>query len=230
MAFWALKRENKPITGGTARIESDGKVSLELWAVNTSLTEVKADVVLRAWTVRSGAPVLSKIIHRDFTLLANQSMELGVVDIDKLSIPSAEGYKDIAFALDLLATDASILHDGVLQKLAHGATLSQSINFHEPLKEVAFTPPTSFAVKLVHRKGQVMLRLETSAVLKGVYLETDDVDTFRPEDNGFDMLPHEPVIIAVDGLHKGEEGRLRITWLNGEWQGRTNITHLKSSL
>ncbi|KAK4498081.1 hypothetical protein PRZ48_010737 [Zasmidium cellare] len=222
MSFWAMKRENKPVTAGLQRVNNHGNTHLEVWAVNTMLQDITVDVKVRAWNVAGGKAIWSHKLHESLKLPSNQSLELGVVDPNVVGIKSSQGYKDIVFAVDL----AEKIHAGE-------KSLDHSINFHEPLKEVPFVRPTELIVKVVSAQGQSFVEMKSPCALKGVLLEVtgpDSVaDEVKWEDNGFDVLPDEAVRVKVTGLRSGDEDKLKVSWLGGEWQ-TPESTPIKPSL
>lgn len=71
MAYWAIKRESKPLTTGIKR-NSD---RFEGWAVNLTLENKIVDVGIEAWDVRTSEVLYDQILLRDFTLPPNRSTE-----------------------------------------------------------------------------------------------------------------------------------------------------------
>lgn len=221
MGFWAMKRENKPMTAGLQRVNNHGNIYLEVWAVNTSLEEANVSVLVRAWNVAGGKEVWSHTLHESLVLPKNRSRELGVIDTNLVGLKSHQGFKDIVFAVDIIRT-----HDASNRT----RIIDQSINFHEPLKEVPFSSPSKIQVKLVAQNGSVFIELRSSCALKGVLLEVTDADSdVTWDDNGFDMLPDELRRVKVKGMQTGEEKRLKIVWLGGEWQG-DEVSPIRPSL
>lgn len=213
MGFWAMKRENKPVTAGLQRIDHHGVTLLEAWAVNTSLDDVTVDVTIRAWHVAGGKELWRCVLYEGLVLRNNRSTELGIVDPNMVGVKSRQRYKDIVFAVDLIAV-------GTNKAARCDTTLDRNINFHEPLKEVPFARPSTFNAKLALHKDQIVIALSSSCALKGVLMEATASDPRADEitwdDNGFDMLPDQQVRVKVSGLQLGEEHRLNISWLGDE--------------
>ena len=217
LGYYAVKRELAPITVGTKRVESSAtvvspsssavklKCSIEIWASNLSLQDRKVMVKVMMWDIPSGAQCgYSDVIWEPFDLLSNRSTEISSVVLESYD-PKAEGVHDphqVVAAVDLIDSET-------------GQPIARAINWPEPLKYVRFQQPRELTVKIV--EGAVVVRAEVP--VKGIMLDVPDVEGRERvawDDNGFDVVPHEPVRVGVKGLAVGEEERIEVRYMGSE--------------
>jgi beta-mannosidase len=227
MAFYAVKRENKPITTGLAR-NSEGEVFLiEAWACNMTLKGVRARVQIKAWDVRSGRIVWDHTLHTDVHLKANQSTELGKIDLTTVQLGTngqslRDHAKDLAFAIYLLSNESP--NGGRIPQ--SGRLLARHVNFHEPLKEVPFqASEDDLVVNFSSEGGKSFVELRAKVPLKGVFLEFAENKGVLWDDSGVDLVPDEVVRIGVAGIKPNSEQILIIKWL-GQKSWQTQVSQI----
>jgi beta-mannosidase len=145
MGYWAVKRENRPLTVGLKRVKVADKANgctaaralmMEAWATNFTLQQKVLDVTARAWDVGTGKQVWEGFLCRAAVLKANQSTELGGFSIPSVSDDGRSVV--VAIYLSSPAPSADGLH-----------VLARHVNFHEPLKEVPLQPePAGLEIKI----------------------------------------------------------------------------------
>ncbi|KAH6716657.1 hypothetical protein BKA61DRAFT_718110 [Leptodontidium sp. MPI-SDFR-AT-0119] len=193
MAYWAIKRESKPLTTGIKR-NSD---RFEGWAVNLTLENKIVDVGIKAWDVRTSEVLYDQILLRDFTLPPNRSTEFPDFWVQKLG------------ELQSAIVVASYLKE-------KSTVVARHVNFHEPLTEVPFPVSNGLTTRFVREKSRVWLELTANFPVKGVLAEMtgEPADDVFLDDNGVDLVPGEAVKLRVTGLSVGEEGKLRVRCLD----------------
>lgn len=222
MAFYAVKRENKPITAGLVRNAEQGLHLLEAWASNLTLKDVRVQVQIKAWSASSGCIVLDHNLHTDILLPANQSTELGKVDLDSVQLDPHEGspsalYSDLVFAI-YLSSIGSFPATGTESQPSR--TIARHVDFHQPLKETPLHGQADdLRVKVVAEGSELFVELRTSVPMKGVYLEAPDAKGLRWDDNGADLVPDEVVKLGLSGVAQTAVKKLVVTWLHERgWQ------------
>ncbi|KAJ9607127.1 hypothetical protein H2200_008199 [Cladophialophora chaetospira] len=233
MAYWAVKRECAPINAGIARIkDADRTVALDLWAVNMTLKDVHADVAIQAWDVVTGKLIFQRIVHVHCLLKRNQSTELARMDLDAL-VPAIftpaqkdSGYRDIVFAAQIIGVWSGTEAAGVDATPKSAPALAQSINFHEPLREVPFRKRSvDLELKIVTRGEQIVVEVKTHVHIKGLLAQVKDDPDATWDDNGIDLVPGQVTQMKYIGssLKVGQEHRLQAQWLGGIWGGHEII-------
>ena len=219
MAYWAVKRENQPLTAGISRVQSGESTTLEIWGSNLTLEVAKVKVQVKAWDVTSGKEVWSFILHEEFQLLKNRSTELGTIDLATAGLDakkSGDNYRNLVFAVYLLSpySAAALSQGSDNAKLVY---LAHHINFHEPLHEVPLqSTPDGVIFKIVAQAGKIYVQLQASWPMKGALVEAvGDID-IKWDDNGTDLVPGQPTFLGVSGLKVGDENVLKVKWLGGE--------------
>lgn len=208
LAYFAIKRELKPIIIGmkqTTRSSPADEVhhhsetvthEIEIWASNLSLKERKGFLKVSSYDIITGKlkGMNDWPIH---TLPPNRSTELATWTT---SIKNKdEHYRTV--------TEAYFHEAGLGQQLA------SSTSWPEPLKYVPFQQPRNLQIEVLD--GGFVIRSEVP--VKGVMLELeDDTDAVKWDDNGFDLMPNDPVIVRAHGLKKSDAGRIRIRYLGSE--------------
>lgn len=197
IAYWAVKRDSASQTVGLQRT---GEGTIDAWAVNCALVARAVDLVLRIWDVRDGTELLQKVIYQDFILVANQSTELTT-----FKLPEALQSPNVAVAAYLLDSESKTI-------------TARHVNFHEPLKEVAFRHPKNFSCKVCGiNGGSTWIELSAEVPVKGVLVDMvggadDDVPL---EDNGVDLVPGETLRLNIADMQKGNHASLAVRWLGG---------------
>ncbi len=219
MAYWALKRENQPITAGLARKYNGDSLELEAWACNMTMRQLFVTYRIQAWHVRTGKNIWSHTVSAKVTLESNRSTELGKLQLssgfrDELPVK----WNEVTFSIQLFSTSESAIGD-----ISPGQTqIARSINFHEPLKEVPLSNSEgNITIKAVEGQNSVF---ELSAIVptKGIYLDFEDEDKIEWDDNGLDLVPGESVKVHVSGRKEDHGGKLRVYWL-GETGWKSEI-------
>lgn len=223
MAFWAVKRECAPLTAGLARVlkEDGGRtIALDAWAVNMTMSDINVGVSIHAWEVSTGRAVFQKTLHTAFVLKKNQSTELGRLDLDALlpavlSTPhNDEGYKDVVFAIRLTEMRSS------------ATVFAQSVNFHEPLREVPFAARSqNLQLGIVNVDGEIFVTVAANMPIKGLLVQVRDDPDAMWDENGLDLVPGQVARMRYLGkkLEVGQEDRLEARWLGGEWKAQGNV-------
>jgi beta-mannosidase len=225
MAYWAVKRECAAITAGVARVkDGDRTVALDVWAVNMTLADVKVDVSVHAWDVVTGRVILDKKIHSAHVLTKNQSTELGLLELDA-HVPADlhlnyrdSGYRDVVFTARLVeaASASSVAGD----ETSADDVLAQTVNFHEPLREVSFQARSAdLKLKIVKHAGSTVVEASTDVPIKGLLVQVKNDADAKWDDNGVDLVPGQVARLKYTGtgLEMGQEDRLQARWLGGEW-------------
>lgn len=226
MAYWAVKRECAPLTAGLARVKKEGgpTTHLDAWAVNMTLADVEVDVTIQAWNVSSGRSIWSQSLCERVSLKGNQATELGSLNLDEVgssflsTLDRESGYRNIVFALRMVKSSTTT---------QPAVVVAQTVNFHEPLHEVAFqTKQANLSFRIVKQGvDRTVVRVTANLSVKGLFVEVEDDPDAQWTDNGLDLVPGQIVdlIYTGKGLEVGQESRLKATWLGGEWSGRGNL-------
>ncbi|KIW09920.1 hypothetical protein PV08_11696 [Exophiala spinifera] len=221
MAYWAMKRECAFVTGGLSRItKNGGALALDYWAVNMTQNEVKASVTIRAWLVGTGEQVLEQQLHDSVSLQPNRSVDLGILGVDDLKLPTIQQYRDIVFALVVELTET----EENLPKTV------QAVNFHDPLREVPFPSYNAKVdVAISQSAAGISVRARATVPMKGLLFEVDGDPNAKWDDNGIDLIPGQIAELRYlgQGLRPGQESRLRARWLGGSLD---QLSHLRPSL
>lgn len=231
MAYWAVKRENRPITAGLVRVKHGASTSVEAWAVNMTSRDVVVDVQIKAWNVETGESMWDHTMHQNFCLRENRSTELGSLDLNTTHFSSSSWntdheYRHIALAIYILsaANSASASTKEAGWDLESKPIIAHHINFHEPLFKVPLRQQAdSFRARIVSDSIKTWVELNTAVPMKGVLVETVDNADVHWDDNGVDLIPGQITKLGVSGLRVGDENRLKFMWLGGEWS--TTSTH-----
>ena len=78
MSFWAVKRENRPITAGLARKTGDRSFLLDAWATNMTLKGLHVSMHVNAWDVGTGQRHLDHSLHTRTYLAAKDILHCSV--------------------------------------------------------------------------------------------------------------------------------------------------------
>ncbi|KAK2807941.1 hypothetical protein FQN50_005183 [Emmonsiellopsis sp. PD_5] len=223
MAFWGVKRENRPITAGLARNAGDQSFLLDAWASNMTLKSLRVSVLIKGWDVRTGGEALDHTLHREAYLAANQTTELGKLNLAEVKPRGEcdEKYRNLVFAVYLLPVTSHGLQS------PPAAPIARHVNFYEPLKEIPFqSQPDEVAVKISSNGDRSFVELLARVPVKGVMLEfTGDADA-EWDDNGVDLVPDE--IMKIGFASPKGRADLTVNWLGKDglqsktvWLGET---------
>lgn len=205
-AYYAIKRELAPITIGLKRtvhttpadkytrvyIKTVHKI--ELWATNLSLEKRTVAVHIKAWDIITGQETYSHTLPSAFVLAPNRSVE-----ITELEVPVQTPHTD----QELRTVVAAYL-------IENNAQIARYVNWPDPLKYVHLQKPKHLELKLSADARTVEVSAEVP--VKGVALETEDEGVVWA-DNCVDVVPGEVVRVGVEGLGRGEEGKIGVRYL-----------------
>lgn len=78
----------------------------------------------------------------------------------------------------------------------------------------AYVQATEDRAKLVYEglKEPEAIRLSADVCIKGLQIEFEEGRWVELEDNGFDLLPGEEIIVGAKGLMHGDEKRIKLTY------------------
>ncbi|KAL2862520.1 beta-mannosidase [Aspergillus lucknowensis] len=217
MAYWAVKRENQPITAGLARTVKEGVLELEVWACNMTLHSIQVTYRVQAWNARTAQRVWSHFVSAKNDLTSNRSTELGKVQLNAAPGGGESTWSELVFAVHLFSADESGGHQGLDDRV-----VARSVNFHEPLKEVPFgTQDNRVTVRLVQQASGSLLELSSPVPTKGVYLDFETGSAVAWDDNGVDLVPGEVHRLHMEGFKSDAHKSVRVYWL-GEagWQSQ----------
>jgi beta-mannosidase len=213
MAWYAIKRELRPITFGISRTvefkesillqespssdKSDEERMKERKQIHSTPRAYGENIV--TWNIWG---VNSDLKTRDIPLkircfeISTGSM---VFESDKMTarllpIQSTE----ISKMADITEDDPSNLVVSVEYQISPGETLRSSADWPQPLKYVDFS-----GRKFTCSVENEIIRVEVDKPVKGVILdvEGDDDSELEWSDNGFDVMPGEVVNITAKGLN-----------------------------
>ncbi|KAJ5126488.1 glycoside hydrolase superfamily [Penicillium atrosanguineum] len=220
MAYWAIKRENRPITVSLARMVNNDLLELEAWACNMTLHSVPVSYRIQAWDVRTGRHVWSHIVSVKTDLAPNRSTELGRIQFGSVLIDEGETkWSHLVFTIHLLSSPENLLR---ASPVVEEETIAHHTSFHEPLKEIPFgTQEDRVSVMLVQHESTSIIELRTTVPTKGVYLDFEYEQSAEWDDNGVDLMPGEVFRLRVTGLEDKNEHILRVYWLGEDgWQSQ----------
>jgi len=201
-AFYITKRALAPVVIGMERTVTKQppyivsgylpeKHSLDVWAVNGLLKDLKVTLKLSAYSIDTGKPVHLPTEHEELTLKPNQTTE-----ITSLSIPDPENTVVV----------------GYLDEPETGKRLARWVSWPEPLKFVQFAPELKVTSTV---KGDTVV-LSANAPAKGVVVSVpiDQGDDAVFDDNFIDLVPGEEIEVGVKGL----KGRSVQTRFLNDWE------------
>ena len=196
-AYYTVKREMAPISLGVTRkthlkpkdkytkAHIEKTYEIQIWGSNLTLEEIVADVIVKAFDVKTGEETYSKTVHSAFSLPPNASTE-----ITAFEVPVKEANKDLENSTVVAA-----------YLVSNGKQIARYINWPEPLKYVHLQQPKQLKVELADGGQSVDISAEVPIKGVAVYCESDEV-VF--EDNLVDIVPGETVTIGVKGAKGGE--------------------------
>ena len=211
LSYYALKRELAAITVSMKRSiispspavqsgkepSSDGPIeTIELWASNLFQTTLAADVVVRAWDIRSG-----KSIHATMDMPACSPVTLPPyrsTELAKFRVPVLDHHHhDHQQQAPATVVVAYLFKRGEKKAKKITTTMARGVNWPEPLKHVHFTRPEHFQLALSEDKKTISMSAEVP--MKGVVIKTEPQEILLT-DNGFDVVPDEVFSVEVRGL------------------------------
>jgi beta-mannosidase len=192
MAFYAIARELRDVTFGISRTgckSGQNAANLDVWGVNSTLSNLEVDLKLQLFSIQSGKILLEKQLEHK--LLPNQATEVlkefDISDLDTSDVVASVVYK----------------HPITREMLRSSADWPQPRKYiHFPNRHVEFS---------VHG-DEVHVRAELPT--KGVILdiEGDDDEGILWSDNGFDIMSSETVVVHAKGI----SGRkVLLSWYGG---------------
>lgn len=160
------------------------KGSVDVWAVNGTLSPLKAKLSLSAFNIQSGARVaLDGLMEQHLVLAPNRTTEIA-----SITIPSPDN-----------TVVAAYLHDA-----ATSALLARWVSWPEPLRYLHFSADLQINTLIAESGNKVLLSANRPA--KGVVVsvpmadESEEGEDVLFEDNFVDLVPGETVEIGGQGL------------------------------
>lgn len=188
-SFYITKRALAPVVVGMERLVTKDppyivmsylpeKASLDLWAVNSTLEDLKATLKLSAFDIESGKEIALSEKDMQLSLKPNQTTE-----VSKVAIPKAETTVIVAY----------------LDDTKTGERLARWVSWPEPMKFVRFAPDLKVETRL---EGE-SVTLKSNAPAKGVVLSVpvEQGDDAIWDDNFVDLVPGEEIKIGVKRLN-----------------------------
>ncbi|KAK2770492.1 hypothetical protein FQN53_005503 [Emmonsiellopsis sp. PD_33] len=219
-----VKRENRPITAGLARNAGDQPFLLDAWASNMTLKSLRVSVQIKGLDVRTGGEVLDHTLHRDAYLAANQTTELGKLNLKEVRPGGKcnEQYRNLVFTIYLLPITSHSFQS------PPAAPIARHVNFYKSLKDIPFqSHPDEAAVKISSNGDRSFVELLARVPVKGVMLEFTGGADAKWDDNGVDLVPNK-IIGFASPKEKLGRADLTVNWLgkNGlhsktVWLGET---------
>ena len=230
LAYYAIKRELKPITIGLKRtVHTTAKdkytraytktvYKIQMWACNLSLENQTAYMSVISHNLITGKSSSLSPQKQKIDLPPNRSTE-----IDDFEIPTLEDYrsKPTSKALPFNSAEeeqqqtviAAYIHD------LNENLLARAVNWPEPLKHAHLLKPQALNFALFPNPLAVVVSADVP--VKSLCLEVEAssgskeavAESVTFEDNGVDLMPGESIRIGVRGLKIGDEGRLRVRYL-----------------
>ncbi|KIW97477.1 uncharacterized protein Z519_01061 [Cladophialophora bantiana CBS 173.52] len=233
-SFYAIKRSLKPLAVGVSRpfhewtsghVDPTGAIrenKFDLWVCSSRIGEdVKAEVVVRAISIKTGRDVVDPIRKDAVTIQANGTTE--ILQGGEISLASASATRDpdptTGMSLfDLRAWDPYVIHASLL---VDGRVVSTDTGWPQPIKYLDFAAPRDVKVQLSTAEGKdrgvttATVTVSAEKPVHGfVFREGRDGATFS--DNGFDVVPGEDVVVEVVGGGTSPEKTLRWTYIGAE--------------
>ncbi|EGE00669.1 beta-mannosidase [Trichophyton tonsurans CBS 112818] len=179
-----------------ATLDGPGSASftVEIWVTNLTLQPCTGKVQLRAWDIVSGQQTHLEDIKEESAFPANQTMELGKVEIQEAVRGSGKPSQTVVAAY-LIQDDRQV---------------ARFVNWPEPLKYIDFQVPRTPMIALSEDKRLIRLSAEVPVKGLAVFSNSDDV-VF--DDNCVDLVPGETVSIGIHGLKSGSVGDLTLRYL-----------------
>lgn len=185
-AYYAMARVLAPISVGVRRKHHDWSVTharepktqeWQLWAVNSRLESVTADVEVRFVSVKTGKDIKEKIVKKGIKLTANGTTEISTGHVD-----------NIAEEAHILA--ARIWVDDKL--------VARDTDWPQPLKYLPF-PKRNVSVEI---KGSEM-HVSVERPVKCLVFE--EREGCHLSDSAIDLVPGDDQVVRVRGLKSGDK-------------------------
>ncbi|KIY03430.1 uncharacterized protein Z520_00121 [Fonsecaea multimorphosa CBS 102226] len=225
-AFYAIKRSLKPLAVGVSRpfhewtsghmdpTAAIRETKFDLWVCSSHTNEdvvVKATVVVRAISIKTGRDVVDPIRKHDVTVQANGTTEIfrgSELPITTTTTTTTAG----SSCIDTRTWDPYVIHAALL---VDGRVVSTDTAWPHPIKYLDFSAPRDVKVDFKPSPAQndkhgVITVTATKPVHGFVFQEEKGGLTFS--DNGFDVVPGEDVVVHVVGGSLKEE-ELRWTYI-----------------
>ena len=235
LAYYAIKRELKPITIGLKRtVHTTAKdkytraytktvYRIQMWVCNLSTENTTAYMSVISHNLITGKSHSGEKYKID--LPANRSTE-----IDDFPVPSLEAFTSETPTFNSAEEEqqqtiiAAYIHN------VDGNLIARAVNWPEPLKHARLSKPKALKLALCSNSQEsprddtrapqypLVVIVSSDVPVKGLCLEVEarkETVTERVtfEDNGMDLMPGESISIGVKGLKIGDEGRLRVRYL-----------------
>lgn len=210
-AYYAVKRALASLTISlTARLEENGDVGFDLWPSNLTLCAiVNVKIIVKAYNIRTGVQEWRRTISECITLPPNQTTKHGVVDQSSGGFSVERG-------------DLSIVLAAYVINAGDDAVLARGVSWPQPLRYCLVQPAPKGLKIVVGETADESTEVVVSAdvPVKGLVLEVEDDEKeglkgARKEvwfsDNGFDVLPGEPMTVTMEGY---TGGKVTAWWLN----------------
>lgn len=235
MAYYAIKRELRPLTLGMKRTHESVPADrytrvyiktihkIQLWACNLSLEAHEAKVCVCTYNLITGQRREWSALDTNVQLLPNRSTE-----ISEFTIPTFSRHENSMTKRaenDLRGQEEE--HQTVIAAYLYinNERAARTINWPEPLKHVHFQKSPNINMHLTSdtwgsQRPQEAHKVDVSAdaPVKGLMLEVVDhakLDTTVDfEDNGVDLVPGEIISVGVKGLKVGDEHHLGVRYIN----------------
>jgi beta-mannosidase len=176
------------------RVNVKTEHKIEMWASNLSIRSRTVDVIVKCFDIATGKQTYAQTIHLGLVIEENRSTELG-----EFEVPVKEKNKGEEMRV---VVAAYLIEDG--------RQIARYVNWPEPLKYAQLRKPKRLNLKISETGNEILLEAEVP--VKGVVIEAED-DGIVFADNCVDVVPGERVRVGVDGLRKGDEGKLGMRYL-----------------
>lgn len=197
-AYYMVKRCLATVTIGIMREHwdwSDGhkkipsKLKWECWIANSSLEQKKGRVEVRFVSVATGKDIRGPIILDDVNIRANETTEV------------LNGFVD---------TDKDEPHIVSARLWVQGNLVTRDVDWPQPLKYLDLSE-RGVDVRCQGERDDAEVTILAEKPVKSFVLE--EMGRLEFTDNGFDVLPGEPVVVGIKGL--GEIGKYPKWWYLG---------------
>ncbi|MCJ1273012.1 hypothetical protein MMC21_000801 [Puttea exsequens] len=234
MAYYAIKRELKPITLGLKRVSytvpADSSVhagaktihKIQMWACNLSLKTQHVQVRVRTDELDTGGFANWDHLATTVRLQENRSTEIAEFEIPGVINKAMVGTADDCNSLEAKQQQTVVtayLYDQT------DTQVSRAVNWPKPLKYSHLPKPKHVSLKLrsdifrLREFDATHVTVSVDVPVKSLMLEdlaqdlTHERSAVVFDDNGIDMIPFEPVDVGVKGIRLGEERRLKVRYL-----------------
>lgn len=200
-AFYTIKRALKPLAVGVARTfhdwtsghadptvaASDG--TFDVWVASSKTEDVRGDVSVRFVSIKSGKDVAAPVRKKDVVVKANSTTEI----IQNGDAPIELSSEATRRPFDMGKYDPFVIHASLTMQ---EETLSTDTAWPHPIKYLDLSAARGVKVSVSPGKNKVRVTAE-KPVHGFVFEETRGGVTLS--DNGFDVVPGEEVVVAVQG-------------------------------